>query len=73
MFACDSDCPNWKALRICAHSVAVAKMSGKLPVFIERIKKRNKAPSFSKFAEATMPREGEGKVVRLTESARSLL
>ena len=60
MFACDLECPNWKALGICAHSVAVAEMSGKLPVFIERIKKHNKTPSISKFAEATMPK-GMGK------------
>lgn len=36
---CDSDCPNWKALRICAHSVAVAEMRGKLFEFVEKIKK----------------------------------
>ena len=60
MLACDSDCPNWKALGICAHSVAVAELSGKLPVFIERIKKCNKRPSISKFAEATMPK-GRGR------------
>ena len=60
VFACDSECPNWKALGICAHSVAVAEMSGKLSVFIERIKKRNKTPSISKFAEATMPK-GRGR------------
>ena len=57
VFACDSDCANWKALGICGHSVAVAELSGKLPVFIERIKKRNKTPNISKFAEATMPKE----------------
>ena len=60
MFACDSECPNWKVLGICAHSVAVAEMSGKLPVFVERIKKHNKTPSISNFAEATMPK-GRGK------------
>ena len=60
VFACDSDCANWKALGICAHSVAVAEMSGKLPVFIERVKKRKKTPSISKFAEATMPK-GRGR------------
>ena len=33
-FACDQDCPNWKGLKICSHSVAVADLCGKLPEFI---------------------------------------
>ena len=45
---------------ICAHSVAVAEMSGKLSEFIERVKKVKKTPMLSKFAEATMPK-GRGK------------
>ncbi len=59
-FACDSDCPNWKALGICAHSVAVAELCKKLSVFIESFKKAKKAPSLTKFAQATMPR-GRGR------------
>ena len=60
VFACDSDCANWKGLGICAHSVAVAEMSGRLPEFIERVKKVKKTPMLSKFAEATMPK-GRGR------------
>ena len=29
-FCCDSNCVNWKSLGICAHSVAVAEINGKL-------------------------------------------
>ena len=32
-FACDHDCPNWRSLGICAHSVAVANLCSKLPEF----------------------------------------
>jgi hypothetical protein len=60
MFACDSDCPNWKGMKICSHSVAVAEMSGKLAEYIEKFKKNNKTPNITKFAETTMPK-GRGK------------
>ena len=33
-FACDNECPNWKALSTCAHSVAVANLCGKLSEFV---------------------------------------
>ena len=38
-FVCDQDCPNWKALGICAHSVAVANLCSKLPEFVAWFKK----------------------------------
>ncbi len=38
-FVCDADCPNWKALGICAHSVAVAELCKKLPDYIEKFTK----------------------------------
>ena len=38
-FACDCDYPNFKALGICAHVVAVAEMCRKLPEFVEWFKK----------------------------------
>ena len=59
-FACDGNCPNWKALNICAHSVAAAELCSKLPEFVAWFKKANKCPNLSKFAEATMPK-GRGK------------
>lgn len=55
-FACDEDCPNWRALNICSHSVAVAELCGKLPEFVACCKKNKKGPSLAKFAEATMPK-----------------
>ena len=59
-FACDQDCPNWKALGVCAHTVAVAKLCGKLQEFMACSKKTKKSPSLTQFAEATMPR-GKGR------------
>ena len=59
-FACDGNCPNWKALNICAHSVAAAELCSKLPEFVAWFRKANKCPNLSKFAEATMPK-GRGK------------
>ena len=32
-FSCDSSCPNWKSMGICAHSVAVAEINKKLTQF----------------------------------------
>lgn len=29
-YACDVNCPNWKSISICSHSVAVAEINGKL-------------------------------------------
>ena len=55
-FACNQDCPNWRALNVCAHTVALAKLSGKLPDFVASFKKVKKSPSLSLFAEATMPK-----------------
>ena len=43
VFACNADCPNWKGLGICAHSVAVAKLSNILPEFIEKPKKAKRS------------------------------
>ena len=59
-FACDQDCPNWKALNICAHSVAVAELCGKLSEVVAWFKKAKKAPNLTQFAEATMPK-GRGR------------
>lgn len=59
-FSCDSDCPNWKAMGICSHSVAVAEVSCKLSEFVDWYKKSKKIPNLTKFAEATMPK-GRGR------------
>ena len=59
-FVCDSDCPNWKGLGICAHAIAVAELCHKLPEFVEKFKSIKKAPNLTKFADVTMPR-GRGR------------
>ena len=41
-FSCDTNCPNWKSIGICAHSVAVAQVNGKLEEFISVVKKKKK-------------------------------
>ena len=33
VFDCDAKYPNWKAVGICSHTVAVAKVNKKLPLF----------------------------------------
>lgn len=60
VFACDSECPICKGLGICAHSVAVTEMNGKLSDYIEKVKKKKKTPKITKLAEATMPK-GRGR------------
>ena len=59
-FACDLECPNWKGLGICAHSVAVAELCNKLPQFISEFKHAKKNPNITTLAKATMPK-GRGR------------
>ena len=59
-FACDQNCPNWYALSVCAHSVAVANMCGKLSDFVSWLKKKKKIPNLTKYAQSTMPK-GRGR------------
>ena len=54
-FSCDSNCPNWKSMRICAHSVAVAEVNKKLPQFLSA-KKRRKSPNVTSLLTANLPR-----------------
>ena len=59
-FTCDSTCPNWKSLGICAHSVAVAQTNGKLEQFVS-LDKKKKVPDVTALATTTMPRGRGGK------------
>ena len=59
-FACDEECPNWKPLSICAYSVAVASLCGKLSEFVTWFKKIKRAPSLTKYAQVTAPK-GKGR------------
>ena len=59
-FTCNTDCPNWKGMGICSHSVAVAELSGQLPEFVAYYKRNKRIPSLTKMAVATMPK-GRGR------------
>ena len=59
-FSCDTNCPNWKSIGICAHSVAVAQVNGKLEEFISVVKKKKKSPNVTALVTSTMPR-GRGR------------
>ena len=58
-FSCDSNCPSWKAMGICAHSVAVAEVNNKLPQFLST-KKRKQAINVTNLLTTTMPK-GRGR------------
>ena len=70
-FSCDEHCPNWSALHICSHTVAVANACGRLANFIAWFKKNKRAPSISRFAQATMPRGRGRKGNRLPRKRKS--
>ena len=53
-FCCDSNCVNWKSLGICAHSVAVAEINGKLLQFISLCKK--KKPNLTSLLTTDLPK-----------------
>ena len=46
-YCCDSDCPNWKSLGLCSHSVATAEKDGNLQCFVEWYKKAKKKPNLT--------------------------
>ena len=58
-FGCDSNCVNWKSLGICAHSVAVAEINGKLLQFISLCKKKKK-PNLTSLLTTDLPK-GSGR------------
>ena len=54
-FCCDSNCPNWKAMGICLHTVAVAEVNKKLQQFLSS-RKRKKGVNFTKLLTTSMPK-----------------
>ena len=54
-YSCDSDCPNWKSLGICSHSVAVAQMNDSLQEFCDYYRKSKRLPSMSQLLLSGMP------------------
>ena len=61
-FSCDSNCPNWKAMGICSHTVAVAEVNKKLQPFLSS--KKKKGVNFTKLLTTSMPK-GRGREVLL--------
>ena len=54
-FCCDSTCPNWRSLGICAHSVAAAEDNRALQGFVQWYLKAKKIPNLMKLATTNMP------------------
>lgn len=59
-YSCDSDCPNWKSLKICSHTVAVAHMDDRLQDFCDYFRKSKHLPSMTQLLLSGMP-SGIGK------------
>lgn len=54
-YACDSNCPNFKSLSICSHTVAVAELNNHLEYFLS-LAKSSKRPSLTNLLTTTMPK-----------------
>ena len=59
-YSCDANCPNWKSLAFCSHTVAVAQRNGQLPQFLQFLRKKKKPPNVTSLVTANMPR-GRGR------------
>ena len=59
-YTCDNDCPNWKSLGICSHSVVAAEDNGDLQAFVEWVKRAKKVPNTTKLVITKMPK-GRGR------------
>lgn len=54
-FCCDSTCPNWRSLGICAHSVAAAEDNHNLYSFVTWFAKAKKIPNLTQLTTSQMP------------------
>ena len=70
-FSRDGNCPNWKSLGFCSHSIAVAELNEKLDIFITYLCKKNKSPNVTTLIESQMPsgRGRKGNVAPRTRKA----
>lgn len=59
-YACDSECPNWKSLKICSHTVAAAQDNDDLHSFTTWLKKTKKTPNITNLLTTKMPK-GRGR------------
>ena len=55
-YACDNECPNWKSMGVCSHSVAAAQDNNDLVTFIEWMKKAKRSPNLTKLLATNMPK-----------------
>ena len=72
-YCCDSDCPNWKSMKLCSHSVAVAQLNGSLQEFCDLYRKAKNVPSVSQLAFAGLPGGVGNKETKSAESASDSL
>ena len=70
-FSCDSNCPNWKSIGFCAHSIVVSELNGKLSQFVSYLHKKKKVPSVTKLITSEMP-VGRGRKGTKTPRRRKL-
>ena len=54
-YACDSNCPNWRSLSICAHSVAAAEDNSELHLFVKWFVTTKWVPNITKLTTTEMP------------------
>ena len=59
-YTCDGECPNWKSLRVCSHTVAAAEDNNDLDAFIQWLKKAKKVPNMTELVTTSMPK-GRGR------------
>ena len=59
-YSCDTECPNFKSLGICSHSVATAEDNGDLQDFVNSLSKSKRVPNITKLVTAKMPK-GRGR------------
>ena len=53
--SCDGDCPNWKSMGICSHSVAVAHLNGSLNEFCNFYRKSKCVPNITQLVTTGIP------------------
>ena len=54
-YSCDTSCPNWRSLNICAHVVAAAEDNQDLLMFVNWFIKAKKSVNITKLATTNMP------------------
>ena len=54
-YTCDNNCPNWKSMKLCSHTVAVAELNGSLREFCDLYRKAKHVPSMSQLALTGLP------------------